>query len=94
MYNYQDSYDKVFASLYFIGLVAMCALLFMNVIVAILFDNYEDEDHEEENEEIKLLEEKAEELNIPSSVRDVIIHKDLLLDAKSKTSTWKSMKKY
>ena len=47
MYNFQDSYDKYWATLYFVALVLMCALLFLNIIVAILFDNYEDNDKEE-----------------------------------------------
>ena len=47
MYNFQDSYDKYWATFYFVALVLMCALLFLNIIVAILFDNYEDNDKEE-----------------------------------------------
>ena len=46
MYNFQDSYDKYWTTLYFVALILMCALLFLNVIVAILFDNYEDNDKE------------------------------------------------
>ena len=46
MYNFRDSYDKFWTTLYFVALVLMCALLFLNIIVAILFDNYEDNDKE------------------------------------------------
>lgn len=75
----------------------------MNIIVAILFDNYADDDDEDMLEEYKILEEKAEELGIPDVISDIIIHKDLVLgmthsltyiDAKSKTPVSKSLKKY
>ena len=79
MYNYQDSYGRYITAIYFIALVAMWALLFMNIIVAILFDNYEDQETESENEELKELDEMAEEIGISSSMREFIIHKDLVL---------------
>lgn len=79
MYNYQDSYDKYTTVIYFISLVSMWALLFMNIIVAILFDNYEDNDTEETNQELKELDEKAEELGIPENIREIVIEKDLVL---------------
>lgn len=79
MYNYQDAYGSVIVAIYFIALVIMCALLFMNIIVAVLFDNYEDHDKEECNLELEELEEKAEALGIPKSIRDIVIRKDLVL---------------
>jgi len=51
----------------------------MNIIVAILFDNYEDNDTEETNQELKELDEKAEELGIPENIREIVIEKDLVL---------------
>ena len=51
----------------------------MNIIVAILFDNYEDQETESENEELKELDEMAQEIGISSSMREFIIHKDLVL---------------
>lgn len=79
MYNYQDSYGNVIVAIYFVALVIMCALLFMNIIVAVLFDNYEDHDLEDWNLELSELEEKAETLGIPKSIRDIVIRKDLVL---------------
>jgi hypothetical protein len=51
----------------------------MNVIVAILFDNYADDDDEDLLGEYKLLDEKAEELGIPDAISELIIHRDLVL---------------
>ena len=59
MYNYQDSYEMYQTTIFFVALVLMWALLFMNIIVAILFDNYESSDDEEEKAEIAELKEKA-----------------------------------
>jgi hypothetical protein len=79
MYNYQDAYGRYTTVFYFIALVIMCALLFMNIIVAVLFDNYEEHDTSEMNSELKELEDKAKELKIPKGIIEVIIYKDLLL---------------
>jgi hypothetical protein len=79
MYHYQDSYGKYTTAIYFIALVAMCAILFMNVIVAILFDNYADDDDEDLLDEYKLMDEKAEELGIPDAISELVIHRDLVL---------------
>jgi hypothetical protein len=79
MYHHQDSYGKYTTAIYFIALVAMWAILFLNVIIAILFDNYVDDDDEDLLEEYKVLDEKAEELGIPDTISDIIIHKDLVL---------------
>jgi transcriptional/translational regulatory protein YebC/TACO1 len=51
----------------------------MNIIVAVLFDNYEEHDTSEMNSELKELEDKAKELKIPKGIIEVIIYKDLLL---------------
>jgi len=83
MYNYQDAYGRYITAIYFIALVTMWAILFMNIIVAILFDNYEEHDTGESNQELQELDEKAESLGIPESIRDIIIHKDLLLSMHS-----------
>ena len=64
MYNYQDSYEKYQTTIFFVNLVLMCALLFMNIIVAILFDNYENGDDDEEKAEIAELREKASKIGI------------------------------
>lgn len=63
MYNFQDSSGSVLATFYFVALVLMWAILFLNIIVAILFSNYEDND-KEENEDFKELEDKAIELGM------------------------------
>ena len=62
MYNYQDSYGMYQTTIFFVALVLMWALLFMNIIVAILFDNYESSDDEEEKAEIVELKEKASKI--------------------------------
>ena len=110
MYNYQDTYGRYVTAIYFVALVSICALLFMNIIVAILFDNYEDNDTGDQKQELIELEEKAESLGIPTCVSDIIIKKDLVLgkliclfnlslitqciDAKSKTPSSTLMKRY
>lgn len=58
MYNYQDSYGKYLTTIYFVALVLMCALLFMNIIVAILFDNFE-KHNTGQRDEVYLLEQRA-----------------------------------
>lgn len=62
MYNYQDSYEKYQTTIIFVALVLMCAILFLNIIVAILFDNYEDSDDEDVKAEVAELMEKAQKL--------------------------------
>ena len=63
MYNFQDSYGKYITTIYFVALVLMCALLFMNIIVAVLLDNYEEFDSDDKNEdEIVELEKQAKDL--------------------------------
>jgi hypothetical protein len=51
----------------------------MNIIVAILFDNYADDDDKNLLAEYTILEEKVEELGIPEIISDIVIHKDLVL---------------
>lgn len=78
MYNYQDSYDTYITVVYFLALVFMWALLFLNIIVAILFDNYEEQE-EGQDDDTKELEQEAEEIGIPEEIREIIIHQDLVL---------------
>jgi hypothetical protein len=79
MYNYQDADGRFIPTVYFIALVFTCAILFINVIVAILFDNYEDGDEEGKNEDLKELQDKADELGIPQEISSIIINNDIIL---------------
>lgn len=79
MYNYQDSSGTYTAAIYFVSYVLVCSILFMNIIVAVLFDNYDDSEEEKKDEDLLELEEKAIELGIPESVRDIIIRNDIII---------------
>jgi uncharacterized membrane protein YhdT len=79
MYNYQDSSGTYTAALYFVAYVLVCAILFMNIIVAVLFDNYDDSEEEKKDEDLIELEEKAIDLGIPEGVRDIIIRNDIII---------------
>jgi len=79
MYDFQDSDGMLVASLFFVTLVLTCAILFINIIVAVLFDNYEDHDEESRKEELLELEEKALSLGVPQDICDIIIKNDIIL---------------
>lgn len=68
MYNYQDSEGKFITAVYFVALVLTCAMLFMNIIVAVLFDNYENNEDQSKDEDLQELEEKALALGIPPGI--------------------------
>ena len=51
----------------------------MNIIVAVLFDNYEEHDNEGNTEELAEIEEKAIEVGIPEDIRDIIIRNDIII---------------
>ena len=79
MYNYQDSTGTLIASVYFVALVLMCAILFMNIIVAVLFDNYDNSGEDKEDEDLQELEEKALSLGIHPAMCDTIINNDIII---------------
>lgn len=87
MYNYQDTTDKYITAVYFVALVLTWAILFMNIIVAVLFDNYEDDDKQSSNEELEEIEEKAVKLGIPPHVWDLIIRNDIIIGMYLKCSS-------
>ncbi|CAI2380762.1 unnamed protein product [Moneuplotes crassus] len=94
MYNYQDASGSFIATIYFIGLVLMCAILFMNIIVAVLFDNYDGAEQDNEDEDLKELEEKAEELGLHPSVSDIVIKNDIIVDIKTKAGKFSGFQTY
>lgn len=51
----------------------------MNIIVAVLFDNYDTAGQEKEDEDLQELEEKAISLGIHPSVSELIINNDLVV---------------
>ncbi|CAI2379843.1 unnamed protein product [Moneuplotes crassus] len=94
MYNYQDATGTLIASVYFVSLVLMCAILFMNIIVAVLFDNYDAAGQDKQDEDLIELEEKAEELGIHSSVSGIIINNDIIVDIRIKAGKFSACKNY
>jgi hypothetical protein len=69
MNNYQDSYDKYIAASYFIALVLLCALLLINLIIAVLLDKlHESQENDSKNGKFLDLLESLVNLGYPNSV--------------------------
>jgi len=51
----------------------------MNIIVAVLFDNYDNSGQDTEDEDLQELEDKAVSLGIHPTVCDIIINNDIII---------------
>jgi len=88
MYNFEDATGKFISTFFFIALILMCSMLFMNIIVAVLLSNYTENTEENDDEDLKEIEERGNQVGIPSNILQLIIEYDLVSKTKT-TMSWK-----
>ena len=88
MYNYEDASGSILATFYFVALILMWALLFLNIIVALLLYNYNRNINAGDDTDLQEIEKKGRKMDIPPEILKLIIDNDLTAKTQT-TMTWR-----
>jgi hypothetical protein len=86
MYYYSDAYFPLITRFYFITLIIICSFFVLNLTIAILLYNYEDNEYKDGGLKSNTLEltDAGKEASLPKEVIDFIIHQDITTMKKKK----------
>ena len=87
MYYYSDAYNPWLTHFYFISLIIICSFFILNLTVAILLDNYAENENQEGGLISSAIEltEAGKSAGLPEEVIDFVIHQDITTIKKKKT---------
>lgn len=93
MYYYSDAYNPWITHFYFISLVIVCSFFILNLTVAILLDNYAENENQDGGLISSTIEltEAGKAAGLPEEVIDFVIHQDITTIKKKKTNLSKGL---